>query len=160
MGMDVYGVNPISHEGRYFRNNIWSWRPLWQYCYSIAEDIISEEVYSLGCMNNGAGLDAINSKKLAFRLKGAIAEGHTVRYEKEYTERLAALPLLSCVYCEGTGIRKDAVGIVYGMVERNWCNGCDGKGQRKHFDTEYPFTEENVKEFAVFLDACGGFKIC
>ncbi|QOR55575.1 MAG: hypothetical protein UMS36scaffold28_65 [Phage 59_13] len=30
MGMDVYGVKPKSKQGEYFRNNVWSWRPLWR----------------------------------------------------------------------------------------------------------------------------------
>ena len=28
MGMDVYGINPLSESGKYFRANIWSWRPI------------------------------------------------------------------------------------------------------------------------------------
>jgi hypothetical protein len=28
MGMDVYGRNPTSEAGKYFRANVWSWRPI------------------------------------------------------------------------------------------------------------------------------------
>jgi hypothetical protein len=28
MGMDVYGKEPKSDKGEYFRNNVWWWRPL------------------------------------------------------------------------------------------------------------------------------------
>ena len=28
------------NPGVYFRNNVWWWRPLWNYCYAVAEDII------------------------------------------------------------------------------------------------------------------------
>jgi hypothetical protein len=31
MGMDVYGKAPTVEEGKYFRNNLWWWRPLWTY---------------------------------------------------------------------------------------------------------------------------------
>lgn len=160
MGMDVYGKNPSSDEGKYFRNNVWWWHPLWTYCYAIAEDLISEEVYQLGHSNDGAGLGADASKKLAFRLKGAIAEGHTKRYEIEYTQKLEALPDEVCGLCEGTGVRTDEIGVNLGMDVRKECNGCKSTGKTRPFETEYPFSEENVKEFATFLEACGGFEIC
>lgn len=38
-------------------------------------------------------------------------------------------------------------------------NGCDGKGTKRPADTWYPFEVENVKEFATFLQDCGGFEI-
>ena len=47
-----------ANPGVYFRNNCWWWRPLWNYCYAIADDIISEEVWDSGHSNNGAGLNA------------------------------------------------------------------------------------------------------
>ena len=40
------------------------------------------------------------------------------------------------------------------------CNGCEGKGKRKDWMTNYPFSLENVKAFADFLEKCGGFEIC
>jgi hypothetical protein len=40
------------------------------------------------------------------------------------------------------------------------CNACHGKGAVPHFATHYPFSEENVQEFAAFLRECGGFRIC
>ena len=35
MGMDVYGIAPTSERGEYFRNNVWWWRPLWDYCCEV-----------------------------------------------------------------------------------------------------------------------------
>ena len=43
MGMDVYGKKPKGEKGDYFRNNVWWWRPLWQYCASSAPELIDEE---------------------------------------------------------------------------------------------------------------------
>ena len=31
-----------ANKGIYFRNNCWWWRPLWNYCYHVADDIISD----------------------------------------------------------------------------------------------------------------------
>ena len=39
MGMDVYGKNQTSEKGSYFRNNVWWWRPLWNYCEELHGDI-------------------------------------------------------------------------------------------------------------------------
>jgi hypothetical protein len=41
-----------------------------------------------------------------------------------------------------------------------WCNACDGVGTRESFAAGYPFSVENVQEFADFLSDCGGFQIC
>jgi hypothetical protein len=30
--MDVYGKNPTSEDGKYFRANVWSWRPIHRLC--------------------------------------------------------------------------------------------------------------------------------
>jgi DnaJ-class molecular chaperone len=81
-----------------------------------------------------------------------ITEGHTGRYEKEYKERLASLPLEKCEFCRGTGVRDDE--FVQGK-----CNACQGRGERESFDLNYPFEEANVKEFAEFCRESGGFKI-
>jgi hypothetical protein len=39
MGMDVYGKDAVSEKGEYFRNNVWYWRPLWNYCIEVAPDL-------------------------------------------------------------------------------------------------------------------------
>ena len=35
MGMDVYGREPEKELGKYFRSNVWWWRPLWNYTAEI-----------------------------------------------------------------------------------------------------------------------------
>ena len=54
MGMDVYGKNPTSENGKYFRNNVWWWRPLAEYCKQIAPEITSKIKYLQS--NDGDGL--------------------------------------------------------------------------------------------------------
>ena len=87
MGMDVHGLNPKENKnkrGEYFRNNCWWWRPLWNYCRVVAPDLISEELWESGHNNNGAGLNAEDSKKLGERLMEYIAEGRTMQYQEDY----------------------------------------------------------------------------
>ena len=42
MGMDVIGLKPTSKEGEYFRNNVWWWGPLADYCMEVAPDNYGE----------------------------------------------------------------------------------------------------------------------
>lgn len=157
MGMDVYGINPRSEHGVCFRNNCWFWHPL--------ADYIQANAAAIACKckawhtNDGEGLSDGFSKLLAEVLKSKIASGHAALYAAERAARLAAIPLQSCRWCDGTGTRADAVGVANGFDKLKWCNGCDGKGLVKHDATHYHFTVENVAEFAAFLEDCGGFKI-
>jgi len=41
------------NPGRYFRNNVWWWRPLWAYVCSICEDVMTEEEQLAGTDNSG-----------------------------------------------------------------------------------------------------------
>lgn len=160
MDMDVYGKSPASEQGKYFRNNVWFWRPLATYCCEIAPGITS------ACMfwqsNDGDGLDADGSVALADALQAEIDSGRCDAYEKIYAAELAALPRERCWICDATGIRRPVPHIGAGDPARGGikCNGCDGTGWHDSSDKHYPFSVENVKEFVAFLRECGGFEIC
>lgn len=170
MGMDVYGKSATSEKGEYFRNNVWSWRPLWNYCVELAPELGLDVD---GGSNGGDGMDAEGAEDLAVILYNELASGRTAEYEKKYKAEIAALPRSVCDYCAGTGIRSDAVGqnmampstplspaiqIITGRTH-GWCNGCSGEGKVDHIASSYPFDEANVREFAEFLSDCGGFNI-
>jgi hypothetical protein len=172
MGMDVIGVNPTTERGEYFRNNVWWWRKLADYCLENHGDIA--EKCEHWHYNDGDGLDADDSVALAQRLFDDITNGRVEEYEKSYKEWCASLPREACNHCECTGIRNDKVGVEMGMPEKEldaevqaltgrthgWCNGCHGIGTTESFLTMYPFSKDNVEEFAHFLAECGGFQIC
>lgn len=74
---------------------------------------------------------------------------------------------LPCDLCQGTGIRTDEIGVQHGLnvprdpiTGKGGCNGCQGTGRRENWGKSYPFSVENVREFATFLRECGGFEIC
>lgn len=173
MGMDVIGKKPTSERGEYFRNNIWWWRALWTYACEVGKDIITTDVANAGTLNDGAGLNAQNTKKLAKALHDALESGHTQQWAQTYAEWQASLPREACNLCEATGIRKDEVGVQMGMPEREllpeiqiltgrthgWCNACEGVGTTESWLAGYPFSTENVREFADFLADSGGFEI-
>lgn len=150
--MDVYGKKPDSPEGKYFRNNVWWWHPLWEYCAHVMTDLHSR--VPNGHSNDGEGLGKRDSIKLATMLREELASGRTSKYKYDRDQELARLPDETCTLCGGTKVRP---------MEPNKgdkCNACEGKGYQRPFDTHYPFSTENVEEFATFLEHCGGFKIC
>lgn len=171
MGMDVFGKEPKSKSGEYFRNNVWYWRPLWEYCTIVAEDLVAGVD---GHSNGGDGLGAEGADDLSVILYNELASGRTAIYEAMYRNLIASQPREQCKYCEGTGVRTDAVGQDMDMPTRKldeavavvvgrdygWCNGCNGEGEVNPFDTNYPFDVENVRAFADFLKDSGGFSIC
>jgi hypothetical protein len=150
MGMDVYGDDPSSEVGEYFRNNVWFWRPLWDYCLTHHSDIAGK--VQDGHSNVGDGLNSKDSYDLGMCLKSDIARGDISEYEKSYNDALAELPEDDCRYCGATGQRDDKY--VTGQ-----CNACGGKGRVKNINAWYSFTSQNVYDFSEFLVNCGGFKI-
>lgn len=172
MGMDVYGKNPKSDAGEYFRRNVWGWHPLWEYVENKHPEIANlvEHAHT----NDGDGLNATKSKKLAQLLFADLASGAVDEYVSERNKALSELPFHTCDNCEGTGIRTDEVGKNAGMPEKElepdvqiivgrekgWCNSCQGIGKREDFATWYYLEVEDVKDFAEFLQDCGGFEIC
>lgn len=172
MGMDVIGVNPTSERGSYFRNNVWWWRPLADYCLALHGDIA--EKCEGWHFNDGDGLDGEDARTLGERLLADLDNGTVAQWETRYNEWRASLPREACNLCNCTGIRTDEVGQEMGMPQRElspevqllvgrihgWCNACDGIGTKPSMMGDYPFSAENVKEFAQFLLECGGFQIC
>jgi len=150
MGMDVYGNRPKNETGEYFRNNVWWWRPLWDYCLDNYPSIAGKVEH--GHSNDGDGLGASDAKKLAILLKRDIDSGKVSEYAQKRQAELDSLPLEDCEHCSATGIRND-------KYVQGKCNGCQGTGKIKNWLTHYPFDVENISNFQIFLDNCGGFKI-
>ena len=150
MGFDLYGLAAKSKKGEYFRNNIWWWYPLAEYVLAKV-DIPDAEAQDWH-YNNGTHVSQETALYIADTLDCLITGGHTAWFEKEYKRRLAALPDEVCDICQGAGVRDDE-------YVKGTCNGCDGKGRVKNWMRNYPFTVENVKEFARFCRESGGFEI-
>lgn len=156
MGMDVFGQAPNSEVGKYFRNNVWWWRPLADLCQALAPQIC--EACEHWHSNDGDGLDAHGAAALAAVLDARLADGTVKRLLTERDAMIAAMPDVTCDLCEGKGVRSDALAVEHGW-DKKPCNACDGKGTVRPWETHYPQDEENVREFAAFLRDCGGFVI-
>jgi len=173
MGMDVVGIKPESERGEYFRNNVWWWRPLLDYCATVASEIVTDEV-AAGCScNDGNGLDAEGAIKLANILQDEIESGRTKEHQDDYNKWRSELPREHCNICDGTGIRTDDLGVEHGWPTKELdpevqiltgrthgsCNSCHGVGTTEAWLAHYPFSVENVQEFALFLKESGGFQV-
>ena len=151
MGMEVYGVAPTSEGGEYLRNNVWSWRPLWDFVSESCD--LDEDVELSGHFNDGMEIDEFTARRIAKTLFSLLNDGTVATYERAHDVLLKALPDEECKHCNGTGVRDDEY--VQGK-----CNGCNGTGKVRPFETWYSFSEENVQKFAEFADHSGGFEIC
>lgn len=171
MGMDVYGKAATSEVGKYFRRSVWSWRPLADFILANAAEEAAACTYWHS--NDADGLDAEGSKRLAARLRHSLESGEAADWVKLRDAGLNAMPRERCRYCAGSGVRRDPVGLNLKMPERvcegidhprrgllGRCNGCDGVGTCEPIDKSYSLEVNDVREFADFLEACGGFEIC
>ena len=132
MGMDVYGKRPRSEEGKYFRNNVWWWRPLANYARFVAPTICAKCKH--WDTNDGDGLNDSNSRLLAGMLEAEVESGRCAAYEKEYEATRAAMPKETCEICHGTGARTDDIGKQHGLDKPGGCNGCGGEGKTRNWD--------------------------
>lgn len=172
MGMDVYGKRPVNETGEYFRRNVWGWHPLWNYVENVHPEIA--ELVEHAHTNDGDGLDAQKSKELAKLLMHDFETGVVDVYVKTRNRQIAEMEMPVCDQCEGTGIRSDEIGTKNGMPDKEldediaiivgrkkgWCNGCNGVGKTEPWEANYYLEPDDVKEFAEFLENCGGFEIC
>jgi hypothetical protein len=172
MGMDVYGKNPTSDVGEYYRQSVWGWHPLWHYVELYHEQYANKVQH--GHSNDGDGLGAEDSSQLSLSLKQDLITGMAQQRLAEWQRQMDELPLENCDLCNATGIRTDENGVKFGMDKKElsaeqseklgrrigYCNGCEGVGKKQPFIKNYSTSIDDIREFADFLADCGGFEIC
>ena len=78
----------LDNPGIYFRNNIWWWRPLWDYVYDVCPDILDNNArYDGGHGNGGTSFTAKEAEQIADKLFEEIDNGNTEAYAKLYEIR-------------------------------------------------------------------------
>ena len=80
-----------STNGAYFRNNVWFWRPLWNFVTGCCADILTENDISSGYMNDGHRISKTKSKRIARRLRKFLSDGSVDAYETWYTRKIGEL---------------------------------------------------------------------
>ena len=134
MGMDVFGMNPSSEAGKYFRASIWSWPPIHNALFRTCSDLLDDELLKALAFNEGAGPnDQRTCDEIARRLSELLKSEPSGLYLSPGGEQFGWLEPLF----EFPGLRppsKEAV--------------------------KYFASSEKVQTFIRFLKACGGFMVC
>ena len=89
-------------------------------------------------------------------MRQELESGRTAAYAVTRESALKALPDEACDCCGGTGMRMPPPAIGPGTKP---CNVCNSTGKMRPWVANYPFSAENVEEFAAFLENCDGFEI-
>ena len=135
MGMDVYGRNPVSPAGEYFRATIWSWRPIYSLIIELCLDLLDEEILRNMAYNDGAGPDdGQTCSQMADRFAGWLKEnrnGHQVYVEREGS-------------FEG--------GVMTALEKAGWATVND-------FESSFTTSPDHLTRWVVFLRHCGGFEV-
>ena len=145
-----------ANPGVYFRNNVWWWRPLWQFVCERFDDILTEQDMERGCYNDGHEITVDKAMDIGVELTAMLESGRIQEYSDRHKAELDALEQLECDICDGTGNRQEPPKTGAGDVS---CNGCSGTGLKDDWAKSYPFDVENVREFAKFCLESGGFEI-
>lgn len=165
MGTTVYGLQPKHKVGEEFGRNVWGWKPMMDY--------ISEKHPKFEKFFEKNRLTEVQANKIADALFADIASGTAKQYTDGFEIHQANLEEVKCEICDGTGVRRDAIGMENGMTTLvlepalanqykrlvGWCNGCFGKGTHKTTESAYYLELVDLEEFAEFLRNCGGAKI-
>ena len=184
MGFDLTGINPggspkpdapdwtrknnkeekkayfawqTNTPGAYFRANVWGWRPIWDVVLHKCDDIITNEDYENGSVNDGYVINKEKALAISKRLKkldiSKICEAHNGYLE--------SLPYEECDLCAGTGQRSSD-------NYQGDCNVCNTEyskkqkipvGKKKNWQCKYPLHKELLDEFIDFCEKSGGFEI-
>jgi len=182
MGFDLHGRGPFSTEppeypededfqateeyhqnmriyerdnpGYYFHNNVWWWRPLWEFVCHACDDIITIKDAHSGNYNDGHLINKKKALALSKRIEQLHKDGNIQEYLTDRKKHIEELPLVRCDICEGTGYRNLDDSIVSTV-----CNACNGKKERPDFQGKYTLDLENILAFVKFAKKSGGFEI-
>jgi len=136
MGMDVYGKNPSSEAGKYFRANVWSWGPIHDLIRELCSDLFDERTIVGMAWNQGDGPESQDvCAKMANRFTEWMAHntgGHSVDENVDMSNRPEASIIEACTEL-----------------------GLDTTPS----EPVYYADDEHLAEWVEFLRNCGGFEV-
>ena len=160
---DEYETN---NPGAYFRNNVWFWRPLWNFVVETCEDYMTADEIDSGYSNSGFTISKETALYIAKELSEKIADGTVDEKEREHELRRAkAVAHNKEVRAEMDKISKECKD-KHGsdLVPADYPEPYNTQWQeaysKENWDASYPFSKENIKDFATFCMQSGGFQIC
>ena len=156
-------VNP----GAYFRNNVWWWRPLWDFVCENCADILTEKDMNGGHYNDSHIISRRKAEAIATTLEEVIESDETKMWIKEHEDNMeqakrnnaqveAELEELKKLVEVETG-NPDIYPAIYPDKFKKKYDEIYGK---RDWASSYPFNKDNVINFINFARQSGGFSIC
>tara|TARA_R100000700_G_C3163799_1_gene139279 strand:+ start:514 stop:1143 length:630 start_codon:yes stop_codon:yes gene_type:complete len=160
---EYQNMNP----GNYFRNNVWWWRPLWDFVCHHCHEVLTQEDMNAGCYNDNHLISKAKSIKIAKILKEAIETEETKIFCEEHEKRMQIAKKHNAqIEIEQEDLRQIAIDItgdseIYpAKYPKKLRKKFDELVDSKDWASSYPFSIDNVKGFIKFAEQSGGFTIC
>jgi hypothetical protein len=153
MGMDVYGKNPSSKDGEYFRACVWSWRPI--HVIIGMTGVVDEKTLNSMACNDGAGLEnQARCNQLADAIENVM---------KNDNLKAAGFILVKNGKEDDIEICFPPEGDFLVTGKGRFVNDADlatmTEEEKQALKSPYSTSYSHLKEFIVFLRACGGFEV-
>jgi len=153
------------NKGYYFRNNVWWWRPLADYIIEFT-GCVEEQDIDRWHENGGFKVRETDAREIAKQLKHLIKTGHTKKFAEEHLANYEKAEK------HNEQVEKEMEKFSEEMRKKlgedvaprdypaedyeKWTMLYN----KKDWAGSYPFSVENVEQFAEFAEHSGGFKIC
>ena len=152
--------------GDYFRSNVWWWRPLASYVIKYT-GCVNEDDAEMWSTNDGHEVDGETAQQIHNQLQVLIESGHTQKFQDDYEkERLKAEKHNDKVekelkkFCDSVEKKLGKTNLAPADFPKDDHDEWERIYHKRKWNASYPFSVENVKEFAEFCRFSGGFKIC
>tara|TARA_R100000655_G_scaffold29559_4_gene59764 strand:+ start:1944 stop:2582 length:639 start_codon:yes stop_codon:yes gene_type:complete len=163
---DLKDKYETDNPGSYFRNNVWFWRPLWNYVCEVCEDFMTADEIDGGHSNSGFEIPEETAIHIAKVLSEKLADGSVDERERKYELRRAKAEAWNQeVRAEMDKISKECRD-KHGQnkVPANYPEPYNTQWQeaysKEDWSANYPYSKENIENFAKFCKQSGGFQIC
>ncbi|QGZ17652.1 hypothetical protein HTVC023P_gp23 [Pelagibacter phage HTVC023P] len=154
-----------NQKGTYFRNNVWWWRPLAEYVIRFTK-VVSDKDAKMWHYNDQHLVNDKDAKMIAQQLDHLISSGHTKKYADDFEKIRAEIEK------KNEEVEKElqefSESVRKKLNDKNLAPKDFPKKDKQLWDRifdkrdnrgSYPFSLENVKEFAEFCRYSGGFTI-
>ena len=166
MGFDLITWGEAkTKDGEYFRNNVWWWRPLAQYVIEQTKCVDEFDVEGWA-YNDNHFVPKETARAIAKQLRHLIKSGHTKKYEMAWNIKQKQLDEANDIvekeleeFCKSVNKKLGKTSLAPMEFPKDDKEKWEKIYSKKNFDANYPFSVENVKEFAKFCEECGGFTI-
>ena len=154
------------NPGSYFRNNVWFWRPLWNYVCEVCEDYMTVDEMDGGYSNSGFEISEETAIHIAKVLSEKLADGSVDEFQKETESKIAKAKAHNKKVRAEMDKISDECKKKHGkdLVPANYPEPYNTKWQeaysKEDWSSNYPFHRDNVKSFIKFCKQSGGFEIC